>query len=158
MRILRVLTPGADDGVAASVRDAIASFNRGLDIRLRFLSILIEDTELRVEEPESAAELVGAAIEERAPSIVVVQGDEVCALAAATVAARGDRVVAHLGAGTRPECDADTARAIDRVCGLLLPIGDAAYAALLEEGLGDRARRLAAGSPTATHDPPARAR
>ena len=145
MKILRVLSADADETLAQRVRDAVASFNRGLDIRLRFLSIVVEDRELFVDDAESAAAAVGAALAADAPAIVLVQGDDTAALAAATLAARGERVVAHLGAGSRSGPHADVARAIDRICGLLLAVGDGAHERLAEEGLGARAVRLVDG-------------
>jgi len=148
MRVLRILAPSADEALAQQVRDAVLAFNRGLDIRLRFLSIMVEDRELRLSDPESAVELVGTALADAWPTVILVQGDDETALAAATVAARsGDAVVAHLGAGVRAGDHADASRAIDRVCGLLLPLADDASATLREEGLAERVTALDVGSP-----------
>ena len=145
MKILRLVTPGADPALAEQLRDAIQAFNRGLDIRLRFLSIFLEDEELRLEDAESAAERTAEALDAARPSVVIVHGDGPAALAAATIAARGDAVLAHLGAGERGGDDADTARAVDRLCGLLLPVGETALGALDSEGLAERTRGLVAG-------------
>jgi len=145
MRVVRLVTPGADAALAEQVRDALQAFNRGLDIRLRFLSIFLEDEEVRLDDPESAAERTAQVLDASRPSVVIVHGDGTSALAAATVAARGDAVLAHLGAGARGGEDADTARAVDRLCGLLLAVGDDAVAALASEGLAERTRALRAG-------------
>ena len=145
MRVLRVLSPDADEPLAQSVREGVRAFNRGLDIRLRFLSIVVEDSELRVADPESAAELMGRSLEEFAPTVVLVQGGDASALAAATLAARTDAVVAHLAAGDRGVDDVDTARALDHVCGLLLALGESEMQVLRDEGLLDRARLLTPG-------------
>ena len=146
MKILRVLAPGADPSLVQQVRDGVEAFNRGLDIRLRFLSIVVEGGEALVADPESAVEVVGALMTAAGPTIVLVHGDDAAALAAVTIAARSDAVVAHMGAGTRSGGDADTARAIDRVCGLLLAVGAEAAATLADEGLQDRTRRLEPGA------------
>ncbi len=146
MKILRVLAPDADEALARSVRDAVQSFNRGLDIRLRFLSIGVEDSELRVDDPESAAERVGAQVATDRPSVVLVQGDDTSALAAVTMAARSTAVVVHLCAGVRTGPRADSARAIDRLSGVLLAVGVDALAALEAEGLGARTTPLRPGT------------
>lgn len=149
MKILRVLAPSAEPELADHVREGVAEFNRGLDIRLRFLAIGVEDSEVVVEEPESAAEIVAEAMAAAQPTVVLVHGDDSAALAAATIAARSDAVIAHVGAGVRSGlqegADADTARAIDHVCGLLLAIGPEAVEALAEEGLQERTRPLERG-------------
>lgn len=146
MRILRVLAPDADEALALQVRDAVIAFNRGLDIRLRFLAIVVEDREVRVTDAESAAAVVGEALEGFGPSVVLLHGGGATALAAARVAAATEAVVARLGAGGRDTADADVERALDRVCGLLLALDEASAETLQEEGLGDRTTRLAGGS------------
>jgi UDP-N-acetylglucosamine 2-epimerase len=145
MKILRVLAPDADPSQVGQVRDAVQAFNRGLDIRLRFLAIVVEDRELQVDEPETAAETVGAALAAYGPSVVLVQGADEAALAAATVAAREDVLLARLGAGSRDGPAADVARAVDHLCGLLIVLDDEASASLASEGLADRVLRLEEG-------------
>jgi len=130
MKVLRVHAPGTPTAVAAAVGRAAVEFNRGLDIRLRFLSIGIEETVLEVSDVAGAAESVSAAMSERAPDAVVLFGDGAAALAAATCAVRGHTALVRVGAGRRDGADADSARAIDRLAALLIVDGPAAAAAL----------------------------
>jgi UDP-N-acetylglucosamine 2-epimerase len=111
---------------------AVVEFNRGLDIRLRFLSIGIEETVLDVTSAAAAADGVAAALRGSAPDLVVVFGDGPAALAAAACAARAQAVVVRAGAGRREGLAADEARAIDRLAALHL-VHDATGAKVLEE-------------------------
>jgi hypothetical protein len=135
MKVLRVHAPGTSTAVADAVGRAAVEFNRGLDIRLRFLSIGIEETVVEVKDAADAAEAVAAAVSERAPDAVVLFGDGAAALAAATSAARGRTALVRVGAGRRVGADADSARAIDRLAALLIVDGPAAAAALDAENL-----------------------
>jgi UDP-N-acetylglucosamine 2-epimerase len=132
MRVLRIHAPGTPRGLADRVGRAVADFNRALDIRLRFLSIGIEETVLDVDSAAGAAESVAAALAERAPDVVVVFGDGPAALAAAACAARGRVVLARAGAGRREGPAADEARAIDRLASLHL-VHAAECAKILED-------------------------
>ena len=55
MKLLRILCPGHDPVASTALRDGVVAFNRGLDIRLRFLAIGIEDREITVTDGLSAA-------------------------------------------------------------------------------------------------------
>jgi alkyl hydroperoxide reductase subunit AhpF len=123
MRVLRVHAPGTPRGLAERVGRAVVEFNRGLDIRLRFLSIGIEETVIDVESSPAAATAVAASLAECVPDVVVVFGDGPAALAAAVCAARGGAIVVRAGAGRREGPAADEARAIDRLAALHLVHG-----------------------------------
>src|SRR6185503_5851476 len=75
MRVLRVHAPGTPTAVAEAVGRAAVEFNRGLDIRLRFLSIGIEETVVEVADAADAAERVAAALAERPSDAVVLFGE-----------------------------------------------------------------------------------
>lgn len=143
MRILRLLCPGHDASAASALRDAVAAFNRGLDIRLRFLSIGIEDREFEIGGGPDAAEAAERELVAFLPDAVVLLGDDEAAAAVATVVLRHTAVLAHLDAGRRDGPAADTARAVDHLATVLLVLDDAAESALREEGLGDRIARVA---------------
>jgi len=132
MRVLRIHAPGTPRGLADRVGRAVVDFNRGLDIRLRFLSIGIEETVIEAESAASAADGVAAALRGSNPDLVVVFGDGPAALAAAACAARAQTIVVRAGAGRRDGPAADEARAIDRLSALHL-VHDAAGAKVLEE-------------------------
>jgi hypothetical protein len=131
MKVLRVHAPGTPADLAEIVRRAVVEFNRGLDIRLRFLAIGVDETVLEVADAAGAAESVSAAIKQHAPDVVVVFGDGPAALAAATCAVREGAVLVRAGAGRRQGRGADEARAIDRMSTLLL-IHEPADAATLD--------------------------
>jgi alkyl hydroperoxide reductase subunit AhpF len=135
MRVLRVHAPGTPRGLAERVGRAIVEFNQGLDIRLRFLAIGIEETVIDAESAAAAADGVAAELARRQPDAVVVLGDGPAALAAAACAARAGRAVVRVGAGRRDGALADESRAIDRLAALHLVHGAAAAKALDEEGL-----------------------
>ena len=149
MKILRVVAPGHDEQLDAGMREAIAAFNRGVDIRLRFLSILVEQVEVRVAEPEAAAEQVNAAIDQERPAVALLSGHGETALAAAAACVRRGVPLARLGAGARHGEHADAARGIDRLSGQLLVLDAAAAAALEDEGLAERAVRVEGTDPAA---------
>ncbi len=135
MRVLRVHAPGTPPAVADAVGRAVVDFNRGLDIRLRFLSIGIEETVVEIGDAAGAAETVSQAAGRLAPDAVVLFGDGPAALAAAAAAARSKAPLVRVGAGRRVGVDADAARAIDRLAALLVVDGAAAAAALAAENL-----------------------
>ena len=144
MRLLRVLCHDHDPRDADALRSAIGEFNRGLDIRLRFLSIGIEDREVEVDAGDEAAVAVERALEDRPADAVIVLGNGAEAVAATTFAVRCVPVVAHWDAGRREDAAADTRRAVDHLSTLLLVRGDEADAVLRAEGLADRIARVAA--------------
>jgi len=135
MKVLRVHAAGTPSALAAAVGRAAVEFNRGLDIRLRFLSIGIDETVLEVGDAAAGAEAVRAAILDRSPDAVLLFGDGASALAAATSAARARTPIVRVGAGRRVGPDADAARAIDRLASLLVVDGAAAAAALEAESV-----------------------
>lgn len=139
MRVVRVHAPGAEEVLAAAVAEAVRAFNGALDIRLRFLAIGIEETVLAVADAASAAEAVGAALESRegrtGADVVLILGDGDAAVAAATVARRAQVPALRVGAGDRPGPDPGAARAVDRICSVLLARGAEAVRTLREEGV-----------------------
>lgn len=136
MRVLRVHTEHADPAVTGAVDHAIQRFNRGLDVRLRFLSIGIEDAVVRPGEGVEVAAEIDAALDRHQPEIVLIVGSGAAAPAAATVAARRRVRTVRLGAGNRSGPHADYERATDRVCTWRLCLDRAALSRLEEEGLG----------------------
>lgn len=132
MKVLRIHAPGTSRALAERVGSAVADFNRGLDIRLRFLSIGIDESVLDV--PDAATADAAAAAEPR-PDALVLLGDGAAAVAAATCAARAGIAVVRVGAGRRSGADPDAARAVDRLAAVLI-VHDAACArALQAEGV-----------------------
>ena len=145
MKVLRILAPGTPPRLADAVRRAVVEFNRGLDIRLRFLSIGIEETVIEAADSAAASDAVTQAMRSTAPDVVVVLGEGAAALAAATAAVRERATLVRVGAGRREGSDADASRAIDRIASVLLHAGPAAAAALDAEGL--TAHRIDIGDP-----------
>ena len=149
MKILRVIAPGSDPSLQAAMGEAITSFNRGVDIRLRFLSIHVDQVELIVDEPGSAAARVDEAITLHRPAVALLDGDGETALASAAACVRRGVPLARLRAGRRDGADADAARGVDRLAGQLLTLDDAAHGRLVEEGLADKAVRIDEADPVA---------
>jgi len=143
MKLLRILCPGYDGTASDALRDAVAAFNSGLDIRLRFLAIGVEDRELVVEDGPDAAAEVESRLDAFAPDAVVLFGNGAAAVAAATMAVRGAATLARFGAGFRAGPEADTARAVDHLATVLLVVDDTSEATLRDEGLADRIARVA---------------
>lgn len=135
MRVLRVHAGSASEAVADTLSRAIERFNRALDIRLRFLSIGIEEREVRLDAVEDAPVVVAAAAEEFKPALVLLCGSGEDAVAAAATAARLHLPLVRLGAGRRTDADADSNRAIDRIAAWHLCDDDASRDALTAEGL-----------------------
>jgi UDP-N-acetylglucosamine 2-epimerase len=136
MRVLRIHAPATPPALAESVGRAVREFNRGLDIRLRFLSIGIDETVLDVKDAAQAAEAVSAELSRSAPDVVILFGDGAAALAAASCAVRERALLVRAGAGRRDGPDADASRAIDRIAAVHLVHGPAAAAALDAESAG----------------------
>lgn len=150
MRVLRVHAPGTPRALAERVGRAVSEFNRGLDIRLRFLAIGIDETVLDVSDEAQALEAVAAAAQRLAPDVVVVFGEGPPALAATAAAARTRAVVARAGAGRRDGPEADAARAADRLASLhLVESGEHADALEAEGVPGRRVEVGAADAPDA---------
>lgn len=133
MRLLRVHAPGADPRVAAAVGDAVRSFNASLDIRLRFLSIGIEETVAEVRAAEDAATGVEDLVRRESPDLLLLLGGGEAAIAAASASLRSGVPVARAGAGVRTGAAADADRALDHLCGVLLAPGEAEASALRGE-------------------------
>jgi hypothetical protein len=129
MKVLRVHAPGAPSALAEQVGRAVADFNRGLDIRLRFLSIGIEESVLELDGP-SAADAMAAAAGAR-PDVIVLMGGGPAAVAAVNAAASAGIAVVRVGAGRRDGGDPDAARAVDRLSAVLV-VHDAACARTLQ--------------------------
>lgn len=150
MRVLRIHAPGTHAGLAAVIGRAVVEFNRSLDIRLRFLSIGIDETVLDVADAAGSAEAVALAIRSGTPDVVVLFGDGAPALAAATIAVRDRAVLVRGGAGRREGPHSDTDRAIDRLATVHLVHGPAEARNLESEGCAAQAIDVgAAGDPAA---------
>jgi hypothetical protein len=134
MKVLRVHAPGAPRALAEKVGRAVADFNRGLDIRLRFLSIGIDETVIDVEDAAEAADAVAAAADPR-PDAMVLLGTGAAAAAAAAWAAGAGVALVRVGAGRRTGPDPDAARAADRVAAVLLVHDGECARALRAEGV-----------------------
>lgn len=135
MRILRIHAPGTDEGLARALGEAVVAFNRGLDIRLRFLSVGIDEQVVAVEQAAHAAESVGEALRTGGIEMAVLFGDGEAALSAAAAVGRAQSVLVRVGSGVRVGAGADTSRAIDRIAAVRLALGPEAAAALADEGL-----------------------
>lgn len=145
MRVLRIHAAETDEALAATLAEAVEAFNRSVDIRLRFLSIEIDETVVETGDAETAATIVGESIRGSRPSLCLLLGHGDSALAAASAAVRlGVRLV-RVGAGRREGAGADAERAVDRLSALCLVHDEAALAVLTGEGLADRGRPI--GSP-----------
>ena len=75
MKVLRIHAPETDPRPAAALTDAVRGFNRDLDIRLRFLSVGIEEQVVTVEDSAGAAETVGEALRNGSVEIALLLGD-----------------------------------------------------------------------------------
>lgn len=144
MRVLRVHAPGTDARVASGIAAAVRAFNAGLDIRLRFLAIGIEESVLEIADAADAAASVSAAIGAatagaRPTDVVIVLGHGAASVAAATVAARERVPLVRVGAGDRSGAGADADRAADRLAATRLAHDAAGLSALRDEGLADGA-------------------
>ena len=139
MKVVRVHAPGADEAVGRSIESAVRAFNASLDIRLRFLSIGIEERVLRVADAEAAAEQVAAALAASGggpgADVLVLLGGSEAAVAAAAAAARSHVPVLRVGAGERTGRDADAARSVDHMASIAIVHGPACAAALRDEGV-----------------------
>ncbi len=135
MRVALLLAPGAQSETVTRLRDAVRSFNRGLDIRLRFLSIGIDLHELSMDDPAEASQGVDELLLQFDPEAAVLIGDGETAVAAAAAVVRQHRTLVRLGAGRRAGANADAARAVDRLATWRLVDSDEPAAALAREGL-----------------------
>ena len=135
MKVLRVEAPGASAALTRSIEDAVRAFNAGLDIRLRFLSIGIEETAIAPADAAAAAEQAGLALAKGDVDLVLVLGEGEAALAAAAAAARAQVPLVRVGAGRRTGPHADANRGVDRLAASHLAHDKAALAALAAEGI-----------------------
>ncbi len=141
MRILTAVAAGGSDARVA-LSAALEAWSRGLDIRLRFLNIGIEELVVDVSADgapgEGAAEglaAVEAAILREKPALLVVHGGGAAALAAVITAAKSGVPSLRTAAGVRGGPEDGEERAADRLATVRLA-GDAAAAARLRgEGL-----------------------
>ncbi len=135
MRLLRVHSTGTDESLARRIGDAVAEFNRKLDIRLRFLSILIEDDVVEVDDAAAALEAVEQSLSDRQADVVLLMGEGDAAVAAATAANRAGRLLLRMSAGEREGAHADANRAVDRLSSAHLHHGAEAALVLETEGI-----------------------
>ena len=140
MKVLRIHAGETDAVLVGALERAVEAFNRSIDIRLRFLSIEIDERVLEVGSPEDAATAVDAALAEDHPSVCVVLGEGVAAVAAATICARTGAVLVRIGAGRRVGAEADASRAVDRLVEVRLAFDEEDLAVLESEGLGENAQ------------------
>jgi UDP-N-acetylglucosamine 2-epimerase len=139
MRVLRVHAPGTPDALRRAVAEAVRAFNDELDIRLRFLSIGIEERTLDVTDAADAAARTGEALADGSFDVVLLAGGGEAALAAAAAAVRARVPLVRAGAGTRADADAappgSPSRGADRLASVLLPYTGEDHARLVAEGL-----------------------
>jgi hypothetical protein len=128
-------SPGADD-LAGEIGEAAAAFNRGLDIRLRFLDVGFEIHTVPV--PDDAATPLAPlseAIEKFRPGAVLVLGRGRRLLECAAAAAKSGPPLVYLVNGERDR----TVSALTHLAEVfVVPAGE-------EAGGGDRAQRLPEG-------------
>lgn len=140
MRLLTVVAPGGAR-TRAAVSGALAAWTRGLDIRLRFLNIGVEESVVELagagpgEPPAPALASVEEAIGRHRPAVVLLHGRGAEALAACVSAAKAGVPVVRTAAGLRDGASSDEDRAADRLAAALLAPGAAEAAALEAEGL-----------------------
>lgn len=134
MRLLTVVAPGGE-AARRTVSAALAAWTKGLDIRLRFLNIGVDEEILAVPLPAPAMAAVEAALLRARPAVVLLHGTGPAALAAAVAAGKAQVPVVRTAAGERDGAAGDEDRAADRLASALLAAGDAALAALSAEGL-----------------------
>jgi UDP-N-acetylglucosamine 2-epimerase len=120
---------------------ALAAWTKGLDIRLRFLNIGVEESVIVLEAaaPGEPAAAALAAVEEALgrgrPAVVLLHGGGPAALAAGVSAVKAGVPVVRTAAGLRDGPSSDEDRAADRLAAALLAAGPEALAALAAEGL-----------------------
>jgi hypothetical protein len=138
VRVLRIHAVGADPGVAAAVGDAVRAFNAALDIRLRFLSVGIEETVVETAaDPDAAGAAAHLAGDRPDPvAIMILLGTGEAAVTAAAAALRAGVPVVRVGAGERSGPDADASRAVDHLCPVLLAWYAAGAEVLRRESAG----------------------
>jgi hypothetical protein len=147
VRILAVTAPGGE-ARARALSGAVAAWNRGLDIRLRFLAIGVEEASFVLPGGAGAAEglvAVDAAVARERPALLVLHGSGPGALAAAISAARSAVPVLRTGSGERGGPTEEEDRAVDRLATVRCADGPAALENLRAEGLGEGS--LVAGDP-----------
>jgi UDP-N-acetylglucosamine 2-epimerase len=143
VRLLTLVAPGGD-GTRAALSGALAAWTRGLDIRLRFLEMGVEETVLALDAGEGRDAAAALASVERAlarerPSVAVLHGRGPAALAAAVTASKAGLPLVRVGAGLRDGASADEDRAADRLASERFAAGEAALEALRAEGLSAEA-------------------
>lgn len=144
MRILRIHAPGTDAALAKAIGAAVASFNAELDIRLRFLSIGVDEVVLDVASAESAAASVGRALAAGTADVVVLLGGGEAGLAAAAAVVRAQVPLIRVGAGRRDEDDG-ASRGIDHLATCRFALSAADAAVLAAEG-ADAAETMTGGA------------
>ena len=138
MKLLTVVAPGGEE-TRAAVSAALAAWTRGLDIRLRFLNIGVEEETLAVPLPAGALAAVEAALLRHRPAVVLLHGGGPAALSAAISASKAAVPLVRTAAGVRGGASGDEERAADRLASALLAAGPGPLDALAGEGLaGER--------------------
>jgi hypothetical protein len=143
MKILTVTLPGAE-GARDAVSASLADWNRGIDIRLRFLNIGIEETRLDLEPGADigedcavALERVETAIARERPVLILLHGGGAPALSVAVTAAKATVPLFRTSAGMRGGPFDGEERGADRLATVRMAAGSAALAELVEENLGE---------------------
>jgi hypothetical protein len=134
VNLLTLVAPGGE-GHRAAVSAALAAWTRGLDIRLRFLNIGVEEEVLVLAAGDGAPAAVEAALLRRRPGVVLLHGRGPSALAAAIAASKAGVPLVRTAAGGRDGAAGDEDRAADRLCQARLSTEGEALAALEAEGL-----------------------
>lgn len=141
MRLVTFVAPGGGEARRA-VSEAVAAWNRGLDIRLRFLNLAVEEAVVEVPAPagdgqpaDGALAASEDAIRRESPAVVLLHGGGPAALAAALSAAKAGIPLVRTGAGRREGRWVDEERAADRLCAARLAASPGNLAVLAAEGL-----------------------
>ncbi len=141
MRLLTLVAPGGEEA-RRRVSEALAAWNRGLDIRLRFLNLVVEESVRVLPEAAPGADaLAGAlggaeeAVLREAPAVVLLHGRGPAAVAAALAVVKAGLPLVRSAAGRRDGRGADEERAADRLCAARLAEEDGDLGALAAEGL-----------------------
>jgi hypothetical protein len=142
MRVVLLFeSPGADR-VSAQFTDAADEFNRGLDIRLRFLEVGFDVHSLPVPADSAApAEELAGLLEEFRPGVVLALGSGTGLLECAAAAAKKDVPIAYLADGAPDRA----ARAVARLSGILVATGEADPPAAAPGAMVENIRELPPG-------------
>ena len=132
MKLLTLVAPGGDEA-RRTVSGALAEWTRGLDIRLRFLNIGVEEAVVVL--AGDALGVAEAALLRERPAAALLHGRGPLAMAAAISVSKAGVPLVRTGAGRRDGEFSDGERAADRLGTALLAEAAADLAALAAEGL-----------------------